>query len=210
MSKPSFAQSERAALCDLLLEVGPEAPTLCQGWQAADLAAHLVLRERRPDAAAGILGGPLRRYTERTQRSIRDGRSWPELVGLVRSGPPALLRPIDEPVNTVEYFVHHEDVRRAAPDPAPPRPLDPALEAVLWRRLRGLAILARRRVPVGLTLSAPGYGSLTVRAGTPMVTLRGAPGELLLFMTGRQQAAVVEPDGPADAVRRVQEARLGL
>lgn len=206
---PSFAQAERTALCDLLLEVGPDAPTLCQGWTAADLAAHLVLRERRPDAAAGILGGPLRAYTERTQRSIRDAHPWAELVGLVRSGPPALLRAIDEPVNTVEYFVHHEDVRRARPD-AGPRTVDPELEAVLWRRLRGLALLARRRVPGGLTLVAPGRGTITVRAGTPMVTLRGEPGELLLFMTGRQQAAVVQPDGPADAVRRLQEARLGL
>lgn len=206
----TFAQSERAALCDLFLEVGPDAPTLCQGWQTADLAAHLVLRERRPDAAAGILGGPLRGYTARTQRSIRDAHPWPELVATVRAGPPRLLRVVDAPVNTIEYFVHHEDVRRAQPDAPAPRTLDPALESVLWRRLRGLAFLARRRVPGGLVITAPGRGSLTVQTGEPGVTLTAPPGELLLFMTGRQQAAAVEADGPADAVRRLQEARLGL
>lgn len=205
----SFAQIERAKLCDLFLEVGPDAPTLCQGWTAADLAAHLVLRERRPDAAAGIVAGPLRSYTARTQRSIRDGHPWPELVALVRSGPPALLRPLDEPVNTVEYLVHHEDVRRAQPG-AGPRSLDPALEAALFRRVRGLALLARRRVSGGLTLVAPGYGSVAVRRAQPAVTLTAAPSELLLFMTGRQQAAVVHAEGPPDAVRRLQEARLGL
>ncbi len=205
----SFAQSERAKLCDLFTEAGPDARTLCQGWQTADLAAHLVIRERRPDAAGGILLAPLRAYTERTQRSVRDGSSWPELVGLVRSGPPALLRPLDEPVNTVEYFVHHEDVRRAQPG-AVPRMLDPALEAVLWKRVRGLTLLARWRVSGGLELVAPGFGSVTVRRGQPQVTLTAPPGELLLFMTGRQQAAKVESTGPADAVRRIQEARLGL
>jgi uncharacterized protein (TIGR03085 family) len=206
---PSFAQSERRALCDLFLEVGPDAATLCQGWQAADLAAHLVLRERRPGAAAGILIGPLRTYTARTQQSIRDGHPWPELVAMVRSGPPPLLRPLDEPVNTVEYFLHHEDVRRAQTG-CGPRDLDRALEVALWRRLRGLALLARRRVPGGLTLTAPGHGTLTVRAGEPAVGLTAAPSELLLFITGRQQAAVVQADGPPDAVRRLQEVRLGL
>ena len=47
----SFARDERIALCDLLDETGPEAPTLCEGWRTLDLAAHLVLREHRPDAA---------------------------------------------------------------------------------------------------------------------------------------------------------------
>lgn len=205
----AFAQDERAALCDLFGEAGPDAPTLCQGWTTADLAAHLVLRERRPDAAAGIAIRPLRSYADKTQRSIRDGRSWPELVSLVRSGPPALLRPLDEPVNAVEYLVHHEDVRRAQPG-AQPRALDPAFEAVLWRRVRGLALLARLRVPGGLTLVAPLHGTVVVRRGEPVVTLTASPSELVLFMAGRQQAAVVRADGPPDAVRRVQEARLGL
>ena len=50
----SYSREERLALCALLDETGPDAPTLCEGWTTGDLAAHLVLRERRPDAAAGV------------------------------------------------------------------------------------------------------------------------------------------------------------
>nr|BFF25281.1 hypothetical protein GCM10025732_32460 [Glycomyces mayteni] len=38
-------ERERRDLCELLAEVGPDAPTMCEGWTALDLAAHLVLRE---------------------------------------------------------------------------------------------------------------------------------------------------------------------
>lgn len=192
-----------------MLEVGPEAPTLCAGWQVRDLAAHLVTRERRPDAAPGILLRPLRGHTDRVQREIRDGRPWPALVALVRSGPPAILRPLDEPVNTVEYFVHHEDVRRAAGS-SRPRPLPGRMEAELWNRVRVLAKLARRTSPVGLAFLAPGHGRATVRRGTPSVVVTGPPGELLLFVTGRQDAAQVEVTGPPDAVDRVRRAPFGL
>lgn len=205
----AYARTERQALCDLLLAVGPDAPTLCEGWRTRDLAAHLVLRERRLDAAPGILLAPLRGYTERVQRQLRDERSWPELVERVRSGPPAAMRLLDEQVNTVELFLHHEDVRRAQGS-WEPRALDRAEERALWQRLTVLARIARRRVPGGLTLVAPDYGRVTVRAGAPHVTLTGPPGELLLFMTGRQGAARVDAAGPAEAVTRVREARLGL
>jgi uncharacterized protein (TIGR03083 family) len=54
----SYSRDERLALCTLLDKTGPDAPTLCEGWNTGDLAAHLVLRERRPDAAAGVIGSP--------------------------------------------------------------------------------------------------------------------------------------------------------
>ena len=50
-----IAQSERQALCDTALAVGAKAPTLCEGWAVSDLLAHLVLRETRPDLAAGMM-----------------------------------------------------------------------------------------------------------------------------------------------------------
>jgi uncharacterized protein (TIGR03085 family) len=204
----SFAQAERGALCDLMLEVGPEAPTLCAGWQVRDLAAHLVVRERRPDAAPGIVLRPLRGHTDRVQRQVRDARPFSALVALVRSGPPAILRPLDDPVNTVEYFVHHEDVRRAAG--GEPRPLPERVEAELWRRVRGLSLLMRRKAPAGLELLAPGYGRATVRRGDPSVLVTGPPGELLLFMVGRQASAEVEVSGPPGAVEQVRKASFGL
>ena len=203
------AQAERQALADLLVEVGPDAPTLCEGWTTRDLAAHLVLRERRPAAAAGIMVGRLAPYTARVQQALRDGRPWPALVQAVRDGPPAYLRLLDEPVNTIEYFVHHEDVRRARPGWSP-RALPPALERALWARLRMLARVVGRRAPVGLVLDAPGYGRATARRGEPEVTVTGPPGELVLFATGRQRVAQVELSGPPEAVERVRGADFGL
>lgn len=207
------AQLERQALCDLLTEVGPEAPTLCEGWRTADLAAHLVLRERRPDAAVGILVPALAGRTDRVQRRIRDATPWPDLVRRVRSGPPAPLRPFDELMNTVEYFIHHEDVRRAGGEQgggAEPRTLEPDLEQALWGRLRPMSKMMLRRAPAGLVLEAPGYGRHVARRGSPEVTVSGAPGELLLWASGRKQAARVTLHGPDEAVAAVERASFGL
>jgi uncharacterized protein (TIGR03085 family) len=225
-----YAQLERQALCDLFLEVGPDAPTLCEGWRTADLAAHLVLRERRPDAAVGIVVPALAQRTERVQRRIRDATGWPELVRRVRGGPPVLLRPFDEVANTVEYFIHHEDVRRAGrddraevkpaggpgakdvgePGAGGPRSLDPGFERALWGRLRAMSKLMLRRSPVGLVLEAPGYGRHIARRGVTEVTVSGAPGELLLWASGRKGAAQVTLSGPAEAVEAVERAPFGL
>ena len=158
----TYAQEERAALAALLAETGPDAPTLCEGWQTRDLAAHLVLRERRPDAAAGVMGGPLAGYTARIQRQYQDRHSYPELVALFRAGPPRLsvfaIPGADEAANTVEYFVHHEDVRRAAEEWTE-RPLDAGLSQALWKRLKG-ARLFLRSAPTGVVLAREGDGKL--------------------------------------------------
>ena len=56
----SFAQKERERLAELFLEVGPDAPTLNEGWTTRDLAVHLLIRESKPAAApAGdaVVGG---------------------------------------------------------------------------------------------------------------------------------------------------------
>jgi uncharacterized protein (TIGR03085 family) len=208
---PHLAQRERRSLADLLLRVGPDAPTLCQGWSAADLAAHLVLRERRPDAALGLVVPQLAHHTEDVQRKVRDGRSYEALVATVRDGPPFPLRFsfIDEPMNTAEFFIHHEDVRRTQ-DGWVPRELDPDLERALWTRVRFSARMAKKAAPVGLTLVSPGYGRVEVRPGQPSVTVTGPPGELLLFMSGRQQASSVDVTGDADAAEQVRQAKFGL
>ncbi len=206
-----YAQHERRALADLLARVGPDAPTLCEGWTTADLAAHLVLRERRPDAALGIVVAPLAGYTAGVQRSLRDRREWPDLVAAVRDGPPFPLRfrVIDEPMNSVEYFVHHEDVRRAQPA-WEPRDVDAGMERALWSRVKLLAKGARRKAPVGLVLEAPGHGRVTVRPGPPAVTVTGPPGELALFVFGRSPAVRLEMTGDEAAVRELEGARFGF
>jgi uncharacterized protein (TIGR03085 family) len=204
----TYAREERAALSALLEETGPDSPTLCEGWQTRDLAAHLVLRERRPDAAAGVMGGPLAGYTARVQQQYLDRYSFPELVGLLRSGPPRLspfaIPGVDEAANAVEYFVHHEDVRRAAGDWTE-RPLDPGLSELLWKRLKP-ARLFLRPAPTGVVLARDQGGKLDLivaKTAAPNVTVTGTPAELTLWSMGRASAAHVTMDGPAEAVERL-------
>jgi uncharacterized protein (TIGR03085 family) len=207
----SVATDERAALCDLFEEVGPDRPTLCDGWQTRDLAAHLVVREHRPDAAPGIM---IKAFAGHTRR-VQDGyaaRPWPELVGLVRGGPPVWwptrIPAVDNLVNSVEMFVHHEDTRRGA-DGWEPRQPDATRDATLWAGLGRIGKMALRRTPVGLTLRTPAGREIVVKAGSTPVTITGEPGELLLFTFGRD-AARVEFDGDPAAVAAVRGLNRGL
>jgi uncharacterized protein (TIGR03085 family) len=209
----TYSRDERLALCALLDETGPAARTMCEGWTTLDLAAHLVLREHRPDAAAGMLGGPLARYTAHAQRRTTERMPYPRLVEIIRDGPPRLsvfgLPGVDERANLTEFFVHHEDVRRAAPG-WQPRQLAAGLTEQLWRRLR-MTRLILRRAPVGVEFArddvradhgAGGPLRITIRKGTPVVTVIGDPAELTLWALGRTTVAQVRLDG-ADAPVRV-------
>ena len=204
-----FAQSERHALCDLLLEVGPDAPTLCSAWSTSDLAAHLVVRERRPDSLPGHVVSALAAHSEKVRVAARDRRGWEELVGLIRSGPPAPLRLVDEPFNTVEFFVHHEDVRRATPR-WEPRAIDPEEHEALWGRLNVMGRLLTRRSPVGVVGESPGFGYMPMKAGSPLVVLRGAPAELVLAVFGRASHAEIEFEGDDLSIERLKHASLGV
>ncbi len=214
----SYARDERLALSTLLDKSGPRAPTLCAGWTTLDLAAHLVLRERRPDAAAGVLGGPLAGHTARVQRRLMERVPFPDLVGMFRSGPPRLsmfaINGMDERANTVEYFVHHEDVRRGAPG-WEPRELSPGLSDALWNRL-GMARFMLRKAPVGIEFARDDEGAdsgafrMTVHKGTPVVTVTGSPAELTMWALGRTMAARVRLDGTEVAVSKLTGARWRL
>jgi uncharacterized protein (TIGR03085 family) len=199
-----YARDERLALCVRLDESGPREPTLCQGWTTLDLAAHLVLRERRPDAGLGLLGGPLAGRTRRLQRLLAARTSYRHLVEMIRTGPPRLsvfgLPGADERANAIEFFVHHEDVRRAQPD-WEPRKLDPGLTELLWHRL-SLAKLMLRKAPVGVELARDDQPEpaghrvrVTAKARTPVVTVTGSPAELTMWAFGRTTAARVRLDG---------------
>ncbi|MFI5527959.1 TIGR03085 family metal-binding protein [Kitasatospora sp. NPDC051853] len=203
----SFARGERERLAGLLESAGPEAPTLCVGWTTRDLAAHLVLRERRLDAAAGIRIGPLAGWTARVQERYR-ARPYEELLRLVRTGPglsPFALPGVDEAANLVEYYVHAEDVRRAGPG-WKPEPVAPSMAELLWKRLPLLVRLeAGRRLPVLLVLRRPDGRSVAVgRQGGPAVEVRGEPGELVLFAFGRGERAAVEVAGEREAVEALR------
>jgi uncharacterized protein (TIGR03085 family) len=202
----SLAQQERSILCDLFVEVGPEAPTLCEGWVTADLAAHLVVRERRPDSGPGLVWPRLAEYTDKVRRSVRDRTSWETLVETVRRGPPLLLRPVDGPMNTIEYFIHVEDVRRAQ-DGWEPRAISSELADALWKRV-GPGGMAKK---VGATVVITSPGRADKQSGTgPLLTLAGDPGELTMFGAGRQRATRVEITGDAALADQLRAARLGI
>lgn len=212
----THARSERSALCDLLDRLGPGAPTLCTGWDTYDLAAHLVLRERRLDAMPGIGLSALAGYTASVQRRLKAKHPFPELVALVRKpgGVYGLLPFLDSAVNTLEFFVHHEDVRRAQPE-WEPRELPPDFEDLIWKRLSAMAKLMLRRSPVGVVLHRRGGGAgrPAVLGGArqgPRVEVSGRASELLLFCFGRQAHARVELSGDAEAAERLRSARLGV
>ncbi|MCZ7430735.1 TIGR03085 family metal-binding protein [Streptomyces sp. WMMC1477] len=208
----THAKRERLLLADLLEAAGPDAPTLCGAWRARDLAAHLVVREHRPDAAGGVLIKPLAARLERVQAEYA-AKPYEELVRLLRGGPPRhspfSLKQVDEAANTVEFYVHTEDVRRAQPEWSP-RIMDPVFADVLWRRLETAARLLGRRCPVGLVLRRPDGRTVVARKGAPVVTVTGEPGELLLFTYGRQSVAKVELDGEDAAVEQARTADLGI
>ncbi|MFE2048893.1 TIGR03085 family metal-binding protein [Streptomyces sp. NPDC059459] len=209
----TFAKRERLLLADLLETAGPEAPTLCDGWRTRDLAAHLVVRERRPDAAGGTL---IKQLASRLDRVMEEygAKPYEELLQLIRTGPPRFspfqLKQVDEAANTVEFYVHAEDVRRAQPDWAP-RELDPVFQDALWSRLERTARLMGRGIPTGLVLRRPNGQTAVAHRGTPVVTATGEPSELLLFGYGRQSAARVELEGEPDAIAKLHETKqLGI
>ncbi|WP_250030509.1 TIGR03085 family metal-binding protein [Paractinoplanes maris] len=201
----AYAQRERRLLADLLLRLGPDEPTLCEGWTTRDLAAHLVVRDRRPDAAAGAMIPLLHEHGERV-RLRTAARPYAEVVHDVRTPPwwsPVSNPLLDETANTLEFFVHHEDARRGQGG-WQPRELDPGLEAALWRTVKLTGKLMLRRSGLAVEVKSPGYGSFTVGQG-PANTLEGPPGELALYLTGRKENARVTVEG--DGLR---EAKLGL
>jgi len=209
MAGPLFDAAERAQLADLLGELGPEAPTLLVPWTTRDLAAHLVLRERDHLAGPGlVLPGAWGRLAERRRRALTL-RDFTWLIATLRSGPPPGVFRIGwvrRLPSLNEFFVHHEDVRRA--NGRGPRANEPAMDEALWRNVsRGRWFLARRLRGAGLELQWAGTANTVLaRRGNPTARIAGPPGELLLYMFGRQGAARVEVTGPATAVEAVRRA----
>ena len=213
MAAPLFDAIERMELADLLDELGPDAPTLLNPWTTRDLASHLVLREHDPVAAPGlVIPGAWGRFAERRREALaQNDFTW--LVATIRSGPPRgffRINWVRQFPNLNEFFVHHEDVRRASG--LSPRMNSAEMDAALWRNVnRAPWYLSRRLRGTGLELEWAGVGkTIRARRGEPVARLVGLPGELLLFLFGRRGAAQVEVSGPADAVEAIGRARFGM
>lgn len=207
-----LSQTERAELCDDALLVGEDQPTLCEGWTVKDLVVHLLLRESSP-AAVGIavpqLSGALDAASRRLGR-----RDFTVLVERLRGGPPrwspyAVPR-LEATLNTLEYFVHHEDIRRAQPD-WEPRELSARTDRTLWKAIAGGGKTLLRRSKVGVTLENAATGEQrVVKDLEPMVVVRGLPSELVMFVFGRKEHATVDLTGPDEAVATLRDTSLGV
>jgi uncharacterized protein (TIGR03085 family) len=210
-----LVRRERHALCDTALAVGPDAPTLCGDWTARDLVAHLLVRENSMIGAAGISFSPMAGLTERAMARAAQAPFADMVDKLHDPGfTPYRLPGVERLANTLEYFVHHEDLRRAQPG-WEPRELPMADEEELWKLLKGSARLATRKADVPIVVRRTGWPDLpseqaTIRKGADPVVVSGRPGELVLFFFGRSQLRDVTFDGPPAAVSRLHEAEKGF
>ncbi|WOC14426.1 TIGR03085 family metal-binding protein [Gordonia sp. MP11Mi] len=204
----SQARAERAALVETMRALGPDVPTMCAGWTARDLAVHLILRERRPDAVLGMFVPVFASYTRSVERRYA-GKPWAELLQTVLDGPPwySPFRPLDSLLNLSEMFVHHEDVLRGGADragPFLPRKLSPAMERALERPLKLVARATLRSSPARVTLGSVDGRELVTAGRGEAVTVTGSMGELLLWAFGRAPVDV-KITGPEAAVKALAD-----
>ena len=188
----TITANERAAMCDLFEALGPDEPTLCAGWTTRDLLAHLLVRERRPDAAAGIVIPFLAKRAKQVMATIAEG-PYSDMIEQFRGGPP-IWSPFAMPVlgdkaNLVEFFVHHEDIRRAQPT-WEPRADASGRDDALWGVLKLMGRVMYRRSPVGVVVRSAGRPELVVNKHQPGVVVVGLPGEVLLHAYGRHSDKV--------------------
>lgn len=212
MAMTSMARTERAALCDLALQLGEDQPTLSGDWTVKDLMVHLLVREGSP-GAIGILVPQLAKLTDLASDRL-DKQDLAVLVERVRSGPPTLsplrVPKIDKMTNTIEFYIHHEDIRRSQPT-WEPRVLSPREENALWKLvgLMGKALVRSAKVGVVLERSDTGERT-TLKNDDPSVVVAGLPSELALYVYGRKDAAQVELIGDMATVADLNDADLGL
>lgn len=191
----TFAQRERERLAELLIEVGPDAPTLNDGWQTRDLAVHLFIRERRPLAAVGIfvpVAKPL--LQKETEKQL--ARPYEDVVQEWAAGPPKVMKPVDAKMNTAEHFIHHEDVRRGGGE-VNPREFSAAVNKQLLAWAKRFGQMSFRKAEVPVVLTPPNLPPVTlggkagvVEQGNNVARVQGEPGELLLWVSGRSLADV--------------------
>ncbi len=212
-----FVDPSREVLAETLLAAGPDSPTLCEGWQTRDLAAHLYLRERKAAVGIGLLVKGLAKASDKATAKLAARLDSPdayaELVNTFRSGPPALsplrIKALDESSNLIEYFVHTEDIRRAG-DRWAPRALDEAYSDALWDELIKRAAILYRGVDLGIVLVRPTGPRHVAKRAPVSVAIVGDPGELLMHAHGRTRHALVTFEGQPDAVALLQSAEVGL
>ena len=166
-------------------------------------------------AGPGIMISAFADTTERRMRRAKERYSFAEVVDKVRNGPPPVsiyaLPKLGHQLNTTEYFVHHEDVRRAQPS-YDVRTLPDDQQAGLWKAVRLASKTMTRKAPSGLVLRLPDGTTSVAKRPTELgsVTVTGEPAELVLFCFGRQQVADVRLEGDAELIERLRSASFGV
>jgi uncharacterized protein (TIGR03085 family) len=207
----SFARRERTAICQTLRKLGPEQPTLCQGWSTKDLLVHLIVRENRPDAAVGLFIPFLSSYTDSISNKYKE-KSFEELIAIFENGPkspsPFSLPKVDELANTFEFLVHHEDILRAQSD-YQPRKLTEEDAKFIWSRFTKSAVFFMRKVKVGVVAKTD-QGTYTLKRGNDVVTITGNVIDLVMFAFGRKNTTEINFEGNPTAVEKLKNSDLSL
>jgi uncharacterized protein (TIGR03085 family) len=147
----------------------------------------------------------------RRTTQIEYGR-WDTLVSRVRTPPwwsPSSISAVDARVNGAEYFVHHEDVRRAQPD-WEPRELSASDEKALWAVLSSMARQLYRASPAPVVLRRPDGAELVAKPGHPAVVVAGPVGEIVMHAYGRTEQARVSVEGPDELVAAFHRTPRGI
>ncbi|GAB3941292.1 TIGR03085 family metal-binding protein [Corynebacterium tapiri] len=204
----SFAASERRQLAQLLHAKGPDAPTLCEGWTTRDLAAHLFVREHNLPAAAGMFVSPLENKLEAAMDEAR-ARDYDALIDAWAAGAPKWnpMKYADSKVNAAENFIHHEDVRRGGGE-IKPREFSQVVNDQLINVLKRFSKVLLRGSDKPVVLTPRGAKPIIINGkpgvaelGDDVIRVTGEPGELVLWMYGRD-AAEVEVQGDPSALKR--------
>lgn len=191
----NLARIERHRLVDAARRAGEDAPTLCEGWTTRDLATHLVIRERHPVAALGIFSSKFEGKREEQEQEYAS-MPYSRLLGLVASPPrwaPGGWPGVESVMNTAEYIVHHEDIRRAAIEWMPRRLSLPENKAV-WAACRTALLPFAAKAEGRVEISSRGFGQRGAggKGNDSTVTITGEPVEILLYLMGRAEHALVD------------------
>ena len=198
-----ISKSERQGLVETLKALGPDAPTLCEGWMTKHLLAHLIMRETEPVNASGIL---LKGRQKQTQNRLEElSTHFESNLSKLKSGPPLWnpMRFLDKWVNALEMLIHHEDVLRAQPNwqrrkftDSETKELDFLLKIAPRFLVRGAKV-----VPTLVVGDLPTSGR---------IILRGDQVDLLLFLAGRQSASTVSIEGDESDVADFMKSSFGI
>jgi uncharacterized protein (TIGR03085 family) len=207
----SLAKRERYAIAQTLRNLGPDAPTLCEGWTSFDLLVHLISRENRPDAAIGILIPAFSQYSKKVAEDIKQ-RGFETLVQEFEDGPkqfsPFAIPGIDNLANSFEFLVHHEDLLRAQPNYVA-RVFVDLDKKLLWKRFTQSGRLFLRKAKVGI-IAKSDQGVFTIKSGNSCVTMEGDVVDLILYSFGRKSAANIKFEGDEESIRILEETKFGL